>query len=385
MSDELPKAARELLARQAVGEAHLSPELLNAFVEQSLSAGEKDRVTTHLAACAECREVVFLISATAQQEAEAALAASSRRWRRWRWAIPAAALVAIISAVVVQRYRTTTLPGRTLTLSASNRVAKPLAPTTAGPAPTIAKPGSTTGAAKSPASSSANRHAEQPEVATALNQSRALTPKSERADRQEGQLPKNELKALSRGSAAKQGALIPGAAPQTANAGFGAIEVGQDGLLKTPAVSGPVATTPMRSNLIAGPGAQGEGVQLSISPTNAQRPLGARRTWRITADGHVEHLVDPDSWTPVLAEQPAAFHVVAVVGDNVWAGGDDGLLFRSPDGGENWTRVVLSASDKAENGRIATIRFSTAQQGIIRTEAGTEWVTADGGQTWTKQ
>lgn len=218
-------------------------------------------------------------------------------------------------------------------------------------------------------------------MASALNQ-RALTLESARG---EGQLSKDELKALPPGSAAKQGALIPGPAPETADARLGAIGAGQDGSLKTPAVGGPVATTPMRSNLVAGPGAQGEGLELSISPASAQRPLGARRTWRITADGHVEHLVAPDSWTRVLAEQPAAFHVVAVVGDNVWAGGDDGLLFRSPDRGDNWSRVVLSAGDKAENGRIATIRFNTAQQGIIRTEAGTEWVTADGGQTWTKQ
>jgi len=386
MSRELPKAARELLARQTVGEAHLSPELLNAFVEQSLAAGEKDRVTSHLAGCAECREVVFLISATAQQEAEAPLAAPSHGWRRWRWTIPAAALVTIVSVVVVQRYRTTMSSERTPTLSASNRVSQPPATTTAVQTPAIAGPISPAQAVKPQAAAGAIRQGQQAQMATGLNQHRALMPESPPANVTEGQLSQNELKESLRKSAAKRSTPIPGPAPQTADARFGATGAEQDGLLKTQTQGGPIATVPMRSSLLARPGAQAEeGVRDGISPASAPRTLGERRAWRITPEGHVEHLVAPDSWTQVMAEQPATFHVIAVVGDNVWAGGDDGLLFRSPDGGEHWTRVVLGAGDKAENGRITTIRFNTAQQGSIRTEVGTEWVTADGGQTWTKQ
>ncbi len=70
---EIPKSARELLARQTAPEVHPSPDLLNAYVEQALSGAEKDNVTEHLAACADCRDVVFLASQSQEQEEEVEL------------------------------------------------------------------------------------------------------------------------------------------------------------------------------------------------------------------------------------------------------------------------------------------------------------------------
>src|SRR5271157_168367 len=67
MSRELPKSVREALAKQTAGDGHPSPDALTAFVEHSLARGESQRVTDHLARCADCREIVFLASSAIEE------------------------------------------------------------------------------------------------------------------------------------------------------------------------------------------------------------------------------------------------------------------------------------------------------------------------------
>ena len=107
---------------------------------------------------------------------------------------------------------------------------------------------------------------------------------------------------------------------------------------------------------------------------------GAHALWRIGPDGHLEHAIASDQWTPVLASEPTTFHAVAVIAQNVWAGGDGGVLFHSPDGGEHWSKVSLP-----ENVTITTLRFDDVQHGVALDDRGTRWTTADGGVTWTKR
>lgn len=113
--------------------------------------------------------------------------------------------------------------------------------------------------------------------------------------------------------------------------------------------------------------------------------IATRRQWRISPDGHVEHSTVPGNWTLVLADQPATFHVVSVIADNVWAGGAGGVLFHSNDGGRTWSKVVVSSPDAIETGTIVSIRFSDEQHGVITTGAGLRWSTSDDGITWTKE
>src|SRR5271165_389718 len=135
MNRELPKLVREALAKQTAGDVHPAPDALAAFVEHSLASGESQRVTDHLAQCADCREVVFLASSAvgepvgeeqewmpaaavprispallaktgmAPNAADAAsVGASPRRgWTlRWAW-VPVVAVVALVAAVLVFR------------------------------------------------------------------------------------------------------------------------------------------------------------------------------------------------------------------------------------------------------------------------------------------
>ncbi len=78
------------------------------------------------------------------------------------------------------------------------------------------------------------------------------------------------------------------------------------------------------------------------------------------------------------------FRAVSAAGLEVWAGGSAGVLYHSVDGGQQWTRVVLSASGVLLNGDIISIAFPDPQNGRITTSTQEFWFTIDGGQTWRK-
>ena len=120
MKQGIPKSMQDLLARQTAADEHPSADLLNGYMEQSLTASERTQVTKHLAACGECREIVFLASSVQEEEAVPAVAAAmpaqerqvvapgGRRkssWVWWKWAVPAVAVIAVAAGVVLHRDR----------------------------------------------------------------------------------------------------------------------------------------------------------------------------------------------------------------------------------------------------------------------------------------
>jgi photosystem II stability/assembly factor-like uncharacterized protein len=121
------------------------------------------------------------------------------------------------------------------------------------------------------------------------------------------------------------------------------------------------------------------------SGTAMKAVSAVRPQWRIGPNGHLERSLAANQWTRVLDDQPVIFHAVAVMGGDVWAGGNGGALFHSSDGGEHWSKVSLAANSKVETGAIVSIRFDDPQHGIVASDSGTRWATTDGGITWTKQ
>jgi len=79
------------------------------------------------------------------------------------------------------------------------------------------------------------------------------------------------------------------------------------------------------------------------------------------------------------------FRAISAAGLEVWAGGSAGVLYHSVDGGQQWTRVVLSASGVLLTGDIISIAFPDPQHGQITTSTQEFWFTTDGGQTWQKR
>lgn len=392
MNRELPKALQDALARQTAGEVHPSPDLLTAFAEHNLPGRESQRVTEHLAECADCREVLFLASSAVEEpvgeenewmqadaisrispvlRAKAATpsvasggrthAESRRRWMlRWAW-VPPVAAVLIVSGILYQR-RSEFMRGAPVTMSSKG----PPPATTAAQPPSVAplqkfeahsSPETRTAfVAPKPLAKSAQVQARTAEsfttakVAPSIPQERAFAPNTSAAPAPPSSDTQGSLDALLKAAPA-----VP------MQNGFAESEA--------PTASDLVAKQP----LVGGP-------QMAKQVVSAAHPR-----WRITPDGHLEQRSASGNWTRVLAEQPVTFHVVSVVGDNVWAGGNGGALFHSNDRGQNWSKQPIGSPPGVETDTITAIRFSDELHGVVTTDSGARWSTLDGGVTWTKE
>ena len=413
MSDKLPKPVQDALARQAGGEAHPSADLLSAFAEHSLAAGEKQAVVSHLALCADCREVVFLASNAAEERAvreeEALVAAGRRRLEvrpvyapatpvfaepkvassaperrsRWPlrivWAVPLAAALLIVFGITTQKrgigWHPAGQPEATLALKSV-----PAAPAS-GPSQQGNPSESARQAAPAPA---IHEQVARAAKAGAVPRAGGAPAGSTAAAGKKEEFPSTGTVASSAQAADSLAVTIGGQKLET-----GAPAV---------ATKSSFAENQTETVLYARPRPAME------KPTMPARGLSARQ-WRITEDGHLEHLVSAPAsgatmavqqgaqaglaqnaqsapqWTRALADQPVTFRVVSVVGNNVWAGGNGGALFHSSDSGQHWSRVALSGETSA----VTSIRFDDAQHGTIICESGAQWGTSDGGTSWGRQ
>jgi hypothetical protein len=401
MNQEIPKPLRNALARQAVGDVHPSPDVLTSFMERTLAPGESEVVTHHLAQCAECRKIVFLASNAAEDEVgdgrrlvAAAVAgraatmpvyaatsrldtaraeASRRRWTiRTRWAVSVAAAVVLVSTGLVLQFRRATIGDQTAPLTvASNR-----------PAPASPQ------AQQSAATSNSQEPAAKPPVAEML----AKTAPRQITAAPAKKPPEATTTARDAGDAfpsapTAQPAARAAASPATAGA---AVAVGG-------VSSAVVPEARPQSSLVESESAQksepAQSAQLQQrapltfgkSGTAMKAVSAVRPQWRIGPNGHLERSLAANQWTRVPDDQPVIFHAVAVMGSDVWAGGNGGALFHSPDGGEHWSKVSLTANSNVETGAIVSIRFDDPQHGIVASDSGARWATTDGGVTWTAQ
>ena len=411
MSEGIPKSARDALAKQTVAEPHLSPDLLNAYVEQALSEAEKVQVTAHLACCRDCREVVFLASAATQELEPALVAAAAPRnvlqpavaaaraeqlqgcavlqprpkqpkmW--WKWALPLTAVVVVGATILVERDRIADRLNPPPTEMAMKQKAAE-----AQPSSTAVAPPKVDSQTRSNAVSLNSETAQgKPRSDAAKKDPRA---EQDRLDKQEADMrdrrAQTEIASNLENAPSKTVAgnaitaqrvpsspPAPAAAAQSAEVASAAPAVqGANGGNDLTYVSPDVKTQAMAKSLAA----DQAGALTTLEM--ARRPSPANTRWRISRDGHVEHTVGPSTWERVMSAEPVTFRVVATVGNNVWAGGSDGALFHSSDGGHAWSRVALAG----EQGAITSIHFDTAKQGSLTSDSGATWTTSDGGQTW---
>ncbi len=80
-------------------DAHPDADVLTAFSEQSLPADERDQLMVHLAACGECRDVVYLMTEPLGEETAAPVMVAIPR-RRW-FLTPQFGFVAAVAAMAV--------------------------------------------------------------------------------------------------------------------------------------------------------------------------------------------------------------------------------------------------------------------------------------------
>ncbi|MGC2112831.1 MAG: zf-HC2 domain-containing protein [Candidatus Korobacteraceae bacterium] len=380
MNRGIPKSARDALANQRPAEKHPSPDLLNGYIEQSLSAAEKAGVTQHLASCEDCREVVFLASAAAAEEpSAAAVAEPARAWRGWKWAVPAVAMLALASSFLVER-REWFAPRQAATQTANNKGEAVPSEAAGSQATTESKTPALTYTPALVAKPNQREHAR----ATITNNTTLAHGQSQAAAGARTEPPSGKQDALAELAKAATMAAPPAPAVAVNNAtATSSSETAAASPLQTAVAQPPSAHTF---------GALGHSSFQSMNKTasphglagGSHRALTIRSQWRITAEGHLERLQVGDNWTQVLADQPIEFRAVAVVGNDVWAGGNKGALFHSVDGGEHWTQVLLSADGHPETGAVVSIHFDTVSQGSVGSETGSTWITSDRGQSWNK-
>ncbi|HLH09772.1 MAG TPA: zf-HC2 domain-containing protein [Terriglobales bacterium] len=104
--------------------------------------------------------------------------------------------------------------------------------------------------------------------------------------------------------------------------------------------------------------------------------------WRVTQAGELQQSFDSGrSWRTSLGEI-SNFRAVAAAGSAVWAGGDDGTLWRSSDYGQTWKKVVPNSSGRSPRGNIQSIQLSSPTMVVIKTSAGETWTSVDSGNSW---
>ena len=390
MNREIPKPLTDALGRQMAGETHPSSDVLSAFAEHNLPHREKERVTDHLARCADCREIVFVASsaleepvreeqelmpATAVPRISPALQAKKtlrtvdragpnyspphRRWlSRWVW-VPAVAAALVVSGVLFVK--------RSEFRSAATTIASKSEP------PAVSQPTST--AARTPESEPQSA----PEPRTTLE---AKKPVAKVIPPQANPAPASNTlaDAKSSGNASAEYSPPPKGEVAPSVGGFAAKSLTAGAAAPPPPQNAFVESeTQGTTTLLAKPYAPSEAPPVAVRgllPTHPQ--------WRISPEGHLERENPSGGWSRVLAEQPATFRAVSVIGNNLWAGGSGGALFHSSDGGQSWSKQPVG-SPAVETGTIVAIRFSDAMHGVITTQSGARWSTSDGGVTWTRE
>lgn len=365
MNQELPRPIRKALAQPARGEVHPSPDVLTSFMERTLPQDERDRVTDHLALCAGCREAVFLASNAAedvigdnndlQAAAHHGPSASVKPRRRWAFVLSwasAAVAVLLIAGALVWRFGSISPVRRDVSTVAVNN--QP---------PAVTRP-------------SASEILSPPETQGKTARIKTTPPKT----------------ASSRVPAAIVSGGPKGGEQHQSEASLAAAPTIESSQTPPSAVVAPKAAAPAPGTRNAFVEHQADilsqlGQAAAIAkPTMSMRAFqSAPGQWRVSADGHLERTGGADGWTRVLNNEATTFHVVSVVEDDVWAGGEGGVLFHSADNGQHWSRVPLITSSGAENGTIISIHFENSQQGTVLTAGGSRWSTSDGGVSWTSR
>jgi hypothetical protein len=112
-------------------------------------------------------------------------------------------------------------------------------------------------------------------------------------------------------------------------------------------------------------------------PAEMMKLQPARAHWRISKAGGLERSYSDNDWTPVPVGTTTVFRVVSIVGNVVWAGGTNGALYVSRDGGTNWVPIKIDTTAD-----IVSIHFDDDLNGRIQTSDGKTWKTSDSGNSW---
>ena len=331
---------RELAAIAPAGE-HPDSDVLSAFAEGVLLEAERGAVLAHLAGCAECREVLILIAHSAPpgmaEVKQFPVRQPKRIWMPWG---AVAAGIAVACGVAVYRVETRPVYAPTVAQTAPARPAAP---------PEIAE-------LRPPANELEARNKKT--APGALTKTRKdKTPSIETQNLANLETNRINTDALKIAPGVVNGPTVEGKPKAEARM------QARDSLLNEQPASAAGFASPAAKQSLASAGAI------------------ARPHWHLNEQGQPQRAFGDGAWQPALPGGPSGMHVVSVIGDEVWAGGENSQVYRSSDEGETWHAVTLPEKDGGAH-TIAHIRFENTQSGTIEAMDGTTWHTEDGGRTW---
>jgi hypothetical protein len=397
---------RAALPERAVPErAHPDADLLTAFVEQALSATERDGVLEHLALCGDCREVVALALPAADMvpppiadETDGVRTTASRAgappphklsfaWPSLRWAALAAG-IAVVAAVLLVR------PGKLnqTTLPSANRQVATTVPPASGPqtasssvpSPPIAS--SPTDQSAVMAKTDEARPKSELRLSNALKAGRVVTPSPQAesgillADNKKDSRQADRLPAVPSTSApaldydarssrvATETVEVSGAAAATTEPSSENVLLARNNAPRSdapaiekakPALQGMEVNEEQKAQAAAVPGparALARNVMSAGKMASANQTLASNVTWAITAGVLQRSLDSGQSWQDALhADHPLLCY--ASHDEDVWTGGQAGTLFHSADNGVTWAQVQPSVKARQLSSDITHIEL----------------------------
>lgn len=405
--NQIPESARRRMQARPVGE-HPDADLLSAFTEHLLSGQERERVLTHLAACAACREVVSLALPQEAEVVESGAPAGS--WFRWpvlRWTALAATVIVVGAAVSVL------VPRQSSDQTASNDSVPaqkvPPAPSTQNAEareqenhPAEAKgPRARRDVAQASGRGSAakenKKQVAQGVVAQLRNEevaaqpAAAPTPRIQAAEAQSAKgrsfqqittadevaktEPARQDSALADKDTAK-GAVAGGQVSENRNRALAppSSPPPPSAENQVAAASGMRATAPVARDVFGGP----------VALAKAKK-LDAATRWRVSSAGAIERSTSGAAWEKVEIDPGVTFRALSSTSGDLWAGGTGGALFHSADAGRTWSRVRVGDEGMWVSEALVGVDFPNATNGFVTTTSGAVWQTQDAGRTWQRR
>jgi hypothetical protein len=428
--EQLPKIVSDRLRTNAIPGSHPDANLLTEYAERSwsLDVRERDKVAAHLAACSDCREILFLATPPASEINPVPVRPQKSSWLSvpvLKWGT-AAALAVIVGAAALL-LRTSHSPQFSVEDYAATKAQTPQE--AQSDSKLIVPQDNHAASAKVPSSVQPGKGDFASEVVVAPKSRTAPSLES----KQTVNMPLNgrsfdELK-TSRDtvSSSLRGAPVPSAAAPARAATNESVTARSlpsappssagDRLDKDAAANRtmtlslePAPPRPENSvvsdadtasfikakpaqaskeSAAAGAGATvvgGFALNKTAKASANYQYASVAAAWSVSPAGDVQRSFDSGgTWNRVFIAKDAVFRVVATAASHVWAGGKGGVLYHSSDAGTTWNAVTPTAGGATLTGDVAAIEFSDPQHGKISTSAGETWTTNDGGQTWQKR
>jgi hypothetical protein len=416
------------------GSQHPDANLLAAFVEKTLTEKERAQVLNHLSQCADCREVAALSMPPEAPLPQPIRMPAGRRWNPWpvlRWGAMAAVLGVLTLVVLLhpnmykhrEIARVTTAPAPAGNVASTPQHAAPLPPAPS-PAPSVetktsAEARESAGSLMSMAKASGPQRdlslQDKEEIAEAKKQVTTLDSIRPPATVNAENIPKEKAERYeSRGGNALAAGALSTTPPPSAPAGQPVAASGDAGKTNADALGGlPTSqvTTLSRTSAEEATGAipaapppakpapqaiahqtMGMMAQSRVAEMGGLRKDKALRTtstaalWTVSSDGQVQRSTEAGKTTELVqVAHGVRFITVAALGNEVWAGGTNGALYHSVDGGATWNRVSINVDGIIITESLAVIQLAAPQRVIVTTASGSQWASDDDGVHWQKK